>query len=362
MVRSINNPPHECKRLNLKISINGELYFSCALCVALKSALRGNPKPLLQDQKYIKYLNFEFAKKHFRTAEGVSRAAQDGVNDASKAVEQKDAYGAVQSSTTDKAAESGGAADEKRTNRKEAANEKAASKKGAGESTSSSFLQKEHKFFTEQVAQKGREDEPISARRCWIEQCLKLGLKDAGLSILTFAKDKALLGFSGMNVNGIVCRFEDFDSVFTPDWKYDRDKKAWRVKYVECLWRGMPRDALNARDNSAEFGNVLVQIRDFASKIGCENFAQTFDNALKTLRGKVAVGEYYAVSFAALPQPSLRAFAAAGIADIFGAMGSWDDEPPSMAQEMGLGGEYDCLSDELLAQKNSAILFAINGW
>ena len=251
---------------------------------------------------------------------------------------------------------------QKCANGKEAANEKAASKKDADESTGSSFLQKAHKFFTEQVAQKGREDEPISARRCWIEQCLKLGLKDAGLSIPTFAKDRALLGFSGMNVNGIVCRFEDFDGVFTPDWKYDRDKKAWRVKYVERLWRGMPRDALNARDNSTEFGNVLVQIRDFASKIGCENFAQTFDNALKTLRGEVPVGEYYAVSFAALPQPSLRAFAAAGIADVFGAMGSWDDEPPSMAQEMGLGDEYDRLSDELLAQKNLAILFAINGW
>ena len=335
--------------------MNGEIYLSCALCVALKSALRGNPKPLPQDQKYIKYLNFEFAKEHFRTAEGVSRAAHGGVNDASKAAEQKDAYGAVQSSATE-------AVKQKRANSKEASNEKAVSKKGADESTGSPLLQKACEFFTGRLAQKGREDEPIYARQRWIKQCLKLGLKDAGLSILTFAKDRALLGFSGMNVNGIVCRFEDFDGVFTPDWKYDRDKKAWRVKYVERLWRGMPRDALNARDNSAEFGNVLVQIRDFASKIGCENFAQTFDNALKTLRGEVAVGEYYAVSFAALPQPSLRAFAAAGIADVFGAMGSWDDEPPSMAQEMGLGGEYDRLSDELLAQKNLAILFAINGW
>ena len=342
--------------------MNGEIYLSCALCVALKSALRGNPERPPQDQKYIKYLNFEFAEEHFRTAEGASRAVQDGVNDASKATEQKDAYGAVQSSATDKAAENGGAADEKRTNSKEAANEKAASKKGADESTGSPLLQKACEFFTRRLAQKGREDELISARRRWIEQCLKLGLKDAGLSISTFAKDRSLLGFSGANANGIVCRFEGFDSIFVPQWKYDRDKKAWRVKYVECLWRGMPWDALNARDNSAEFENVLVQIRDFASKIGCENFAQTFDNALKTLRGEVAASEYYAVSFAALPQPSLRAFAAAGIADVFGAMGSWNDEPPSMAQEMGLGDEYDRLSDELLAQKNLAILFAINGW
>ena len=75
--------------------MNGEIYLSCALCVALKSALRGNPERSPQDQKYIKYLNFEFAKEHFHTAEGASRAAQDGVNDASKAAEQKDAYGSV---------------------------------------------------------------------------------------------------------------------------------------------------------------------------------------------------------------------------------------------------------------------------
>ncbi len=226
--------------------MNGEIYLSCALCVALKSALRGNPEPLPQDQKYIKYLNFEFTKEHFRTAEGASRAVQDGVNDASKVVEQKDAYGSVQSSATDKTAESDEAVKQKRANGKEAA-----SKKGADESTDSSFLQKAHKFFTEQVAQKGREDELISARRRWIEQCLKLGLKDARLSIPTFAKNRALLGFSGMNANGIVCRFEGFDGVFTPDWKYDRDKKAWRVKYAERFWCGMSQDALNARDNAA---------------------------------------------------------------------------------------------------------------
>ena len=67
--------------------MNGEIYLSCALCVALKSALRGNPEPLPQDQKYIKFLNFEFAKEYFRTAEGASRAVQDGVNNASKAAE-----------------------------------------------------------------------------------------------------------------------------------------------------------------------------------------------------------------------------------------------------------------------------------
>ena len=84
------------------------------------------------------------------------KAAEDG-----GAAEQKDAYGAVQSSATDKTAESGEAVKQKRANGKEAANEKAAGKKGADENTSSSFLQKARKFFTEQVAQKEREDGPL---------------------------------------------------------------------------------------------------------------------------------------------------------------------------------------------------------
>ncbi len=127
----------------------------------------------------------------------------------------------------DEAGESGEAAEQECATSKEALNEKTASEKGADESTGSSLLQK------------AREDEPISARRRWIEQCLKLGSKDAGLSLPIRVKDRSLLGFSGANANGIVCRFEDFDGVFTPDWKYDRDKKAWYVKYVERLWRGM---------------------------------------------------------------------------------------------------------------------------
>lgn len=197
--------------------MNGEIYLSCALCVALKSALRGNPERPPQDQKYIKYLNFEFAKEHFRTAEGASRAVQDGVNDASKAVEQKDAYGAVQSSATDEARESGEAVKQKRANSKEAANEKAASKKGADESTGSPLLQKACEFFTRRLAQKGREDEPASTQWRWMARCLEFGLKEAGLSLPIRVKDRSLLGFSGANANGIVCCFEDFDGVFTPD-------------------------------------------------------------------------------------------------------------------------------------------------
>ena len=139
----------------------------------------------------------------------------------------------------DEAIESGEAAEQECARSKEAANEKAARKKAPTKARARRFCKRRASFSYGRRVQEGREDEPISARRRWIEQCLKLGSKDAGLSIPTFVKDRALLGFSGMNANGIVCRFEDFDSIFVPQWKYDCDKNGWRVKYVERLWRGM---------------------------------------------------------------------------------------------------------------------------
>ena len=48
--------------------------------------------------------------------------------------------------------------------------------------------------------------------------------------------------------------------------------------------------------------------------------------------------------------------------DVFGGMGSWNDEPGWLAQDKGLGQVYDELSDQLLRNIRSAILFAINEW
>ncbi len=43
-------------------------------------------------------------------------------------------------------------------------------------------------------------------------------------------------------------------------------------------------------------------------------------------------------------------------------MGSWNDSPPYMAQEKGLEKEYETLSDQLLKQIRSAILYSVNEW
>ena len=64
----------------------------------------------------------------------------------------------------------------------------------------------------------------------------------------------------------------------------------------------------------------------------------------------------------AIPAGHQRLFLAASYADVFGAMGSWNDSPPYSAHEKGLDLEYETLSKELLKQIRLAVLFAVNEW
>lgn len=48
------------------------------------------------------------------------------------------------------------------------------------------------------------------------------------------------------------------------------------------------------------------------------------------------------------------------MADVFGAMGSWNDGPPYCAHLKGLDNEYEGLSNELLRQSRLAVLYAVN--
>lgn len=70
----------------------------------------------------------------------------------------------------------------------------------------------------------------------------------------------------------------------------------------------------------------------------------------------------YHIPLPEVPEENLRIFEAASTADVFGAMGSWNDSPPYMAHEIGLDKEYEFLSNKLLKQIRLATLYAINEW
>ena len=116
-------------------------------------------------------------------------------------------------------------------------------------------------------------------------------------------------------------------------------------------------------NNIDSFKSVLSEIKEFALKIDCNNFAMIFQKALDILMG---CSDYtdttYHLTLPEIPEENLHLFEAASTADVFGAMGSWNDSPSYMAHEKGMDKEYEFLSSELLKQVRLATLYAVNEW
>ena len=55
-------------------------------------------------------------------------------------------------------------------------------------------------------------------------------------------------------------------------------------------------------------------------------------------------------------------FRAADMADVFGGMVPWNDDPGGMAFDQGMSADYEALSDELLRQFRLAVRYAVNEW
>lgn len=88
-----------------------------------------------------------------------------------------------------------------------------------------------------------------------------------------------------------------------------------------------------------------------------------FADAISILNGSDQYPDKrYGLILPEIPQKNLQLFEAASCADVFGAMGSWNDSPPYMAHEKGLDKEYESLSAELLKNIRLAVLYAINEW
>lgn len=98
-------------------------------------------------------------------------------------------------------------------------------------------------------------------------------------------------------------------------------------------------------------------------KIDCNGFAGVFQRALDILGGSSNyIDTEYHLPLPEIPEENLYLFEAASTADVFGAMGSWNDSPRYMAHEKGMDKEYEFLSDELLKQVRLAALYAVNEW
>ena len=194
----------------------------------------------------------------------------------------------------------------------------------------------------------------------WFEHLKEKGLKDLKLFCPISVEDRGILGFSNTTQSSILCFYKDGKaSYFLPNWESASTGRGWDVAYTEYEWRSPSQDIPHYENNIEEFKDILARIEDLAIKIECENFAKVFHSARNQLLDLDAVK---VLEEPQIPPQNQNIFRAASVADVFGAMGSWNDEPGWLAQDKGLGQVYDELSDQLLRNIRLGILFAINEW
>lgn len=198
----------------------------------------------------------------------------------------------------------------------------------------------------------------------WFRYIWKKGLQDIKFFCPSVVKDIGVLGFVNTTQSSLVCFFKNSKvTYFAPNWKFDPERKQWDVRYTEYDLPNPPPGKPSFENNRDSFRKALLDIQDLAVKIDCEFFAHIFAEAISILEGgDEETTEETNANFQGMPQENLRLFQAANRADVFGAMGSWNDSPPYMAHEKGLDKEYKELSAELLKNIRLALLFAVNEW
>ena len=193
----------------------------------------------------------------------------------------------------------------------------------------------------------------------WFQVCRKRGLTSVILLLPTKVKDRGLLGFANASRAYLALVRKDGNvSCLVPTWTYVKEKKLWNVVYRETEWTDAPKTLPVFNDETEAFKAVLSEIKELAQTIGEPFFADCFDTTLKILEGD-PTAEYRDL-FPGLKEPYHRILNAVSKADVFGAMGSWNDSPPYEAQEKGLKDEYDRLSDALLRLIRVNLMYAVN--
>ena len=196
----------------------------------------------------------------------------------------------------------------------------------------------------------------------WFSHALRLGLSDVkfATNLTVSSKERSLQGFSNVSHKSILCIYKNKMSYLVPHWSFEEDKKGWDIVYKEFSLKGAP-EIQKFSDNTLEFKDILTKIATFADEIECENFGDCFRKGLKALNEPENI-EQNILNAPLIPKLNLALFTAASAADVFGGMGSWNDDAAGWAQHKKRGKEYDELSSELFTQMRKATLFAINEW
>ncbi|MGN1188461.1 MAG: hypothetical protein ACI4R6_08195 [Lachnospiraceae bacterium] len=236
-------------------------------------------------------------------------------------------------------------------------------------------LSTQFQFIPEAEGEKGEIAEDVEA---WYARCVYNGMNDIKLLAPTAVKDRKILGFINTSQSVMLCFYpNDEIHMWMPRWFLDKEKHGWHIVYKETLLKEHPAGKPMYKDNSPEFREALENIKNFASELGLAGWANVFERSISMLDGGFDYDADYErmrdefkkkgrpmppKKRLALPEHNRDVFEAAANADVFGAMGSWNDSPAAIAGNAGRDKEYNELSNKLYMHIAIATMYAINQW
>ena len=194
----------------------------------------------------------------------------------------------------------------------------------------------------------------------WFNICLRRGLKDIKFILPINKENKHLLGFANTSRCAIICYWKNGSiSSFHPIWEFDQEKGGCNIIYTEHrVKKNSVTKNLKFSDQTDEFKQTLLDIKKFAIEIEHTCFSDVFHDAYLSLCGEKSIGDDSVPK--QIPSEFKNIYYAVDKADVFGAMGSWNDSPPFNAHYKGLDKEYDELSNRLLIQLRYHLIYVTN--
>lgn len=194
----------------------------------------------------------------------------------------------------------------------------------------------------------------------WYAHLSKEGVKNIFM-IMGMKVNRQALGFSNNSAVSIFVRYNDnVVTRFVPHWSFNDDARLWSVEYTESVAENAPATDPDFRNEKSLTLATLSDIGELAQQLGQEQFVKTFKKAADILSGEEVPQMKKGAAIPAIPEDMMKYYLAADVADVFGAMGSWNDEPVVAAREQHKEKDYATLSDRLLCSVRLMIMYAVN--
>ena len=193
----------------------------------------------------------------------------------------------------------------------------------------------------------------------WFSVSRERGLNDIKLSASEKIIKRRPFG-SAYEHTDIVCLWKDGKAsrfIRMENWKDGKGS----ITFNETHYDDDYKKLLCIEDNTEEYKQVLLELKALAEKIKYEYFARAFDTAYRILDGTATPNHDNAPYYIKDLSDDLKnIMLARNVSYVFGGMGSWNDDPRGVSEEMGLGDEYERLTNALIMNMRKSLFYVTN--